>query len=75
MKRVPQVFLESWRLYREFCCYNMLSAAQWEHSWHKSILVILPEFGTIIAVFELHHSAKANELRNERNSVGEGQWP
>jgi glutaredoxin len=30
---------------------------------------MLPELGTVIAVFELHHSAKANELRNERNKL------
>ena len=75
MKRVLQVFLGTVAIVSGILLYNMLSAAQWEHSWHKSILVMLPEFGTIIAVFELHHSAKTNELRNERNSVGEGQWP
>jgi predicted transcriptional regulator len=32
---------------------------------------MLPEIGTIIAVFELHHSAKANELRIERNELAD----
>jgi hypothetical protein len=49
--------------------YNLLRDAQWAHSWVKSTLVMLPELGTVIAVFELHHSAKANELRNERNEL------
>jgi uncharacterized membrane-anchored protein YhcB (DUF1043 family) len=69
MKRVLQVFLGIVAIVSGITLYNVLRDAQWAHSWLKSILVMLPELGTVIAVFELHHSAKANELRSERNEL------
>jgi hypothetical protein len=69
MRRVLQIFLGIVAVVSGIMLYDLLRDAQWAHSWFKSILVMLPELGTIIAVFELHHSAKANELRNERNEL------
>lgn len=69
MKRALQVFLSIVAIVSGIMLYNLLRDAQWAHSWLKSILVMLPELGTVIAVFELHHSAKANELRNQRNEL------
>ena len=69
MKRVLQIFLGIVAIVSGIMLYNLLRDAQWAHSWVKSILVLLPELGTVIAVFELHHSEKANELRNERNEL------
>ena len=69
MKRVLQVSLGVVAIVSGIMLYNLLRDAHWAHSVLKSILVMLPEFGTVIAVFELHHSAKANELRNERNEL------
>jgi len=71
MRRVLQVFLSTVVVVSGVILYNLLRDAQWAHSWAKTILVTLPEIGTIIAVFELHHSAKANELRIERNELAE----
>ncbi len=69
MRQVLQVFLGIVAIVSGIMLYNLLRDAQWAHSWLKSTLVMLPELGTVIAVFELHHSAKANELRNERNDL------
>ncbi len=69
MKRVLQVFLGIVAVVSGILLYNLLRDAQWAHSWLKSILVMLPELGTVIAVVELHHSAKANELREGRNEI------
>ncbi len=69
MKRILQVVLCIVAIVSGIMLYNLLRDAQWAHSWLKSFLVMLPELGTLIAVFELHHSAKANELRNERNML------
>ena len=69
MRRVLQVVLGIVAIVSGIMLYNVLRDAQWAHSWLKSTLVMLPELGTIIAVFELHHSAKANELRNQRNEL------
>jgi hypothetical protein len=69
MKRVLQVFLFIVLIVSGITLYNLLRDAQWAHSWFKRILVMLPEFGTLIAILELHHSAKANELRDERNRL------
>ncbi len=69
MRRVLQIFLGIAVVVSGIMLYNLLRDAQWAHSWLKSTLVMLPELGTIIAVFELGHSAKANELRKERNKL------
>jgi uncharacterized membrane protein YqjE len=69
MRRVLQISLGIVAIVSGIMLYNLLIDAQWAHSWLKSTLVMLPELGTVIAVFELHHSAKANELRNERNEL------
>lgn len=69
MKRVLQIVLGIVAVVSGVVLYNLLRDAQWAHSWLKSTLVFLPELGTVIAVFELHHSAKANELRHERNKL------
>jgi hypothetical protein len=69
MRRTLQIFLCVVAVVSGIMLYNLLRDAQWAHSWLKSALVMLPELGTVIAVFELHHSAKANELRNERNEL------
>lgn len=69
MRRVLQILLCIVAIVSGIMLYNLLRDAQWAHSWLKSALVMLPELGTVIAVFELHHSAKANELRNERNEL------
>jgi len=69
MRRVLQISLGVIAIVSGIMLYNLLRDAQWAHSWLKIALVMLPELGTVIAVFELHHSAKANELRNERNEL------
>ncbi|HEY1210198.1 MAG TPA: hypothetical protein VGE85_12570 [Terracidiphilus sp.] len=69
MKRILQIFLGIVAIVSGIVLYNLLRDAQWAHSWLKSILVMLPELGTVIAIFELEHSAKANELRKERNKL------
>jgi hypothetical protein len=69
MRRVLQIFLGIVAIVSGIILYNLLRDAQWAHSWLKNILILLPELGTVIAVFELHHSANANELRNERNEL------
>jgi hypothetical protein len=69
MKRILQVFLSIVAILSAVILYNLLRDAQWAHSWLKSMLVMLPELGTVIAIFELHHSEKANELRRERNEL------
>jgi hypothetical protein len=69
MKRVVQAVLIVVVIISGIMLCNLLREAQWAHSWVKTVLVMLPEVGTVIAVFELHHSAKANELRKERNEL------
>ena len=69
MRRVLQFSLGIVAIVSGIMLYDVLRDAQWAHSWLKSIVVMLPEAGTVIAVFELHHSAKANELRCERNEL------
>jgi len=49
--------------------YDLLRDAHWMQPWWKSILTFLPEVGTLFAVFELRHSAEANELRKDRNRL------
>ncbi len=71
MKRALQVFLVVVAILSGITLYNVLRDAQWAHSWVKSVIVMLPEFGTIVAVIELHHSARANEFRGERNKLAE----
>jgi hypothetical protein len=71
MKRILQVFLSLVVVVSGIALYNLLRDVQSVHSWLRSFLVLLPEFGTIVAVFELEHSAKANELRKERNKLAE----
>lgn len=71
MKRILQVFLGLVVVVSGIALYNLLRDVHSAHSWLRSILVLLPEFGTIVAVFELEHSAKANELRKERNELAE----
>lgn len=49
--------------------FNLLRDGHWMNSSWKSILMFLPEAGLIFAVFELEHSAKANELREQLNGL------
>lgn len=69
MKRFLQVALCIVAVVSGIMLYSLLRDAQWTHTSLKSILVMLPELGTVFAVFELEHSAKANEFRKERNEL------
>lgn len=69
MKRILQVVLGLVVIISGIVLYNLLRDVNWAHSWLKSILVMLPEIGTIIAIIELSHSAEANKLREERNKI------
>ena len=67
MRRALQVVLIVIAVVSGIMLYDVLRDAQWAHSWSKSLLIMLPELGTVVAVFELHHSAEANKLRDEHN--------
>lgn len=69
MRRTLQVLLGVVVLVSGVVLYSVLRDANWAHSWLKSLLVMLPEVGTIVAIVESHHAAKANELRGERNEL------
>ena len=69
MRRVFQAVLSIVAVVSGIMLYGLLREAQWASSWWKSVLVTLPELGTVIAVIELEHSARANELRRERNRL------
>ena len=49
--------------------YNLLRESHGTYGLLKVLLASLPEIGTVLAVFELRHSAEANELRKDANTL------
>jgi hypothetical protein len=69
VRKTIQVVLSLVAVLSGIALYNLLRDAPGPHGWLKVLLASLPEIGTVLAVFELRHSAEANESRKEANTL------